>query len=83
MHRALAPSRAHIQPDNLGAVAVAHQLRVSYPENADPGTLFWGFFLYYKVYILCWSHAQQRLLEFWAVSAHVLLRYAKHQLTEI
>lgn len=44
MHRALAPSRAHIQPHNLGAVAVAHQLRVSYPENADPGTLFLGFF---------------------------------------
>lgn len=39
-HRASARFRAHIQLQNLGAVAVAHQLRVCYPENADPGGFF-------------------------------------------
>lgn len=42
MDRALARFRAHIQPHNLGAVAVVHQLRLRYPENVDPGAFLFA-----------------------------------------
>lgn len=79
---ALAPFRAHIQLHNLGAVAVAHRLRVCYPENADPGAFFFAFALQ-GAHFLLESCSAAPILKFQATSAHVPLRYAKRQLTEI
>ena len=76
-HHASAGFRAPVHPRSLGAA----ELRVCYPEMQIPG--LFCLFLYYKLYILCWSDAQQHLLKFQAISAHVLLCYAKHHLTEI
>lgn len=44
-HCNIVRSRTHIQPRNLGAVAVALQLRVHYSENADPGAFSFAFVL--------------------------------------
>lgn len=44
-HCATAPSRAHIQPHHLATVAVAHQLRVCYPENTGAGAFLFVFVL--------------------------------------
>lgn len=52
----VACSKARVQPRNLGAVAVALQLRVCYSENADPGA-FLSAFVLQSVYFLLESRS--------------------------